>query len=99
VLCREDASTSRSGLAYDGKWWEFQANRAIGALLLPRSLVRQELEPLLTSRGLLGALVLEAGHRAEAERVLARVFDVNPMVARLRLGELWPREEEGQLRL
>jgi hypothetical protein len=37
ILCRDG---QRVGF-YDGKWWEYQANQAIGALLLPRKLVRQ----------------------------------------------------------
>ncbi len=33
--------------AYDGRWWEWQANRAIGGLLLPKNLVNSALEGML----------------------------------------------------
>ena len=49
ILCRDEPSP-----AYDGKWWEYQANAAIGALLLPRDLVRSAVQPFLETRGLLG---------------------------------------------
>ena len=29
---------------YDGRWWEFQANQAMGAALLPRKLVEVALD-------------------------------------------------------
>jgi len=32
---------------YDGQWWEWQANRAIGGLLLPKPLVFKSIETLL----------------------------------------------------
>jgi hypothetical protein len=44
ILCRTDSvagGTSRP--KYDGQWWEFQANQAIGAFLLPRFLVQKAL--------------------------------------------------------
>ena len=39
VLCREEASGTSRGPGYDGRWWEFQANTAMGCLLLPKALV------------------------------------------------------------
>jgi hypothetical protein len=102
ILCRQGAPTDRGpkpGFGYDGRWWEYQANRAIGALLLPRTLVVKALEPQLVAEGSLGLRTLDPGRRAEAQSALAEIFDVNPVVARIRLGELWPSSDEKQFRL
>jgi hypothetical protein len=100
VLCREMPGLATSGQKkYDGRWWEFQANSAIGALLLPRMLVQKALDSILVSRGLLGAKVLEAERREEAIYQLTEVFDVNPAVARIRLDEVFPATDEKQLTL
>ena len=100
VLCRDlpgiEAAGSRK---YDGRWWEYQANSAIGALLLPRSLVQKAVDPLLIERGFLGAKVLESSKREEAVRTLTEAFDVNPAVARIRLEEIFPVSDERQLTL
>lgn len=101
VLCRTDATTSgpRPGYGYEGKWWEYQANRAIGSLLLPRSLVLMVLEPLLSEMGSLGAKSLDSTNRSRAEAVLAEAFNVNPIVGKLRLEEIWPAAQDKQMRL
>ena len=36
------------------RWWEFQANKAMGALLLPKALVGKAREPFLEAQGMLG---------------------------------------------
>lgn len=100
VLCRDMPGVGTSGqMKYDGRWWEFQANSAIGALLLPKILVQKALDRLLVERGLLGAKVLEAARREEAVYTLCEAFDVNPMVAKIRLEEIFPVSEERQLTL
>lgn len=100
VLCRDVAgSSAEGGRGYDGRWWEFQANRAIGALLLPRQLVQMALEPLLEPAGLLGRKLLNSGRRGEAMKLVADTFEVNPVVARIRLQEIYPEADEAQLRL
>ena len=76
---------------YDGKWWEWQANRAIGGLLLPKSLVAKLLVPF-TEETPFGP-VLKESKRSEAENELAETFDVNPIVARIRLQEIYPKEK------
>ena len=62
VLCRtstaDGAGLKSQSPSYDGRWWEFQANRFIGALLLPRVLVREALGSFLVSRGKLGIAIL-----------------------------------------
>lgn len=102
ILCRTENSVeteSSKPAGYDGRWWEFQANRAIGALLLPRPLVLKCLEPLMASGGLLGLPMLPTTKRAEANRRMVDVFEVNPIVARLRLDEMFPATNEAQLTL
>jgi len=98
VLCRDmPGSAARPG--YDGRWWEYQANRTIGPLLMPRPLVQLALEPLLERAGSLGGYTLQAPRREEAIRMLATTFQVNPAVARIRLEELYPVADTAQLRL
>ena len=100
VLCRDVPNTSMGHApGYDGRWWEHQANRTIGALLLPQPLVHAALEPLLTASGSLGMKTLERANREKAARLLADTFEVNPVVAKIRLGELFPVGSESQLRL
>lgn len=100
VLCRDvpvESSSARAG--YDGRWWEYQANRTIGPLLMPRALVQVALEPLLERAGTFGDLTLASSRREEATKMLARTFEVNPAVAKIRLGDLYPVADAAQLRL
>jgi hypothetical protein len=99
VLCRDVQGEGESRPSYDGRWWEFQANRAIGGLLMPRRLVETALGPYLVPSGSLGGIALGNDRRAEAERALAELFEVNPVVARIRIGDLNPPQESGQLKL
>jgi hypothetical protein len=55
--------------------------------------------PFLTSAGTLGQQRLEPTLRGQAARHLAKVFDVNPAVARIRLDDLFPEAATGQLTL
>ena len=103
ILCRPGTvgapSESMGNQGYNGRWWEFQANKLIGVLLLPRQLVHEALDPLLVSQGLLGTRALEETRREEAVHCLASTFDVNPVVAWIRVGELFPTSANGQLTL
>jgi hypothetical protein len=99
VLCRDVTGTTALRPGYDGRWWEYHANRAIGAFLLPRPLVYMALEPLMVKRGALGMSVLESAKRGEAVAVLTEVFDVNPAVAKIRLEDVYPAADENQLTL
>jgi len=94
LLCREDGSSNRKAGKYDGKWWEHQANLAMSSLLLPRGLVDLALEPVLTSNGALGVKAVASERRNEAVSTLAEVFDVNPVVARIRLDVLYPESRQ-----
>ena len=99
ILCRDDAVAAGPDKNYDGRWWEYQANRAIGGLLLPRPLVIEAVRPLLETKGSLGAETLPPHRTGEAERALATIFDVNPVVARIRLAELFPSQTDRQMAL
>lgn len=90
ILCREVASIPTSSNKYDGRWWEYQANKAMGCLLLPKPLVEIAIAKFFKSEGLLGAKKLGLYEREEAVTELSEIFDVNPIVARLRLEELYP---------
>ena len=96
VLCRDDNANARR---YDGRWWEYQANQMIGALLLPRSLAIQATNPLITFRGQFGIGILESDRREEAVQSLSETFDVNPVVARIRVEQIYPESEGRQLTL
>lgn len=87
VLCRE-VSTGQTPAPRSYTWWEYQANLAIGAFLLPRDLVDRAIEPLLVPVGLLGSRVLPSGNFDKAAKRLAEIFDVNPAVTRIRLQEI-----------
>jgi len=60
--------------------------------------VQEALKPFLVPSGSLGALTLDEKRREEAARTLADIFDVNTIVAKIRITELYPAET-GQLRL
>lgn len=99
IMCRDidGLGVRRSG--YDGRWWEYQANRAIGALLMPRRLVGVGVAAFCIEVGHLGTVVLVEARREAAIRALADIFDVNPVVARIRLEEVFPATAGDQLAL
>jgi hypothetical protein len=92
MLCRdgEPSAEARPQRKYDGRWWELQANRAIGALLMPKGLFITFLEPFLERGGILGAPMLPAAGREGAVRAAAEVFDVNPAAVRIRIDLFFP---------
>lgn len=79
------------------RWWEYQANQSMSALLLPKSLVYKALEPKLVPRGIFGTPTLPEDRREATIRLLARTFDVNPVVAELRLETFFPFAADQQL--
>jgi hypothetical protein len=70
----------------------------MGGLLCPRALVQEALKPFLVLSGSLGGVTLDENRREGAIRALADIFDVNPIVAKIRITELYPTET-GQLQL
>jgi hypothetical protein len=102
ILCREDGVSGVGGIPMKKppyRWWEYQANQAMGALLLPESLTRKALASLLTAQGTFGQPRLQPDRREEAIRLLADTFDVNPVVARIRIEGLYPPAADLQLTL
>jgi hypothetical protein len=90
ILCRDtDVGAATGKRIYSGRWWEWQANRAIGSFLLPAKLVRQFCAQFAELSTVTASPVLSGHKRVEAERAVADVFDVNPVVARIRLSELF----------
>lgn len=88
ILCRNADLRIRSG-GYHGKWWEWQANQAIGGLLLPGKLVMECLDPLLKPVGTMGVNTLPTPIPEEVVHLVATKFEVNPVVAQIRLSELF----------
>ena len=89
VLCR-DVSGTETQTKYSGQWWEYQANIAMGALLLPKNLVQKAMIPYLKSSGLLSSSVLDVSKKENAILNLSTIFDVNPIVVRIRINKLFP---------
>ncbi|MCF7864944.1 MAG: ImmA/IrrE family metallo-endopeptidase [Candidatus Pacebacteria bacterium] len=84
VLCRDNnQELVGKRRSYQGDWWEYQANMVMSSLLMPRVLVQKAIRPYLEIMGELGS------KREEAVAVLAEIFDVNPVVARIRLSDLY----------
>lgn len=101
ILCRDsevDGASDRRR-AYDGRWYEFQANRAIGGLLLPRALTLRCIEDFTEQEGKLGLRTLPETRREAAVGRIAEVFEVNPVVARIRVDGLFSVGRTGQLTL
>jgi hypothetical protein len=98
ILCRGVQGDGRKSRGYDGRWWEHQANRAMGGLLCPLPLVQEAMKPFLNPSGKLGVEVLPDNGREPSIRSLAEIFDVNLVVARIRINELFPTQT-GQMLL
>jgi len=92
ILCRDSDIREAVGAqrGYDGRWWEWQANRAIGGLLLPKALVQKSVAGFLNHAPVTGSASLKATARDAAATHLAEIFEVNPAVARIRLAEMFP---------
>lgn len=93
VLCRDLPGTS-DRTSYRGRWWEHQANKAIGALLIPFGLLEKTMVPFLeaTKKGKSKSQgsCLGTKQRQAAIIRLSEIFDVNPVVAKIRLAETFP---------
>jgi hypothetical protein len=96
ILCRP-SDFNQTKQMYDGRWWEYQANCAIGGFLLPKKLVIIALAPFLTKSGGLGLEVLESMNRILAEREVSRIFSVSQAAARIRIEQIFPSDQEKTL--
>ena len=83
ILCRSEDILLDTQRSYRGRWWEFQANQAIGSLLLPEPLVNTFLDQS-------GSRIPAPAERESLAKKAAAIFDVNPIVVRLRLDSLFP---------
>ncbi|MCB1282337.1 MAG: hypothetical protein KDB18_12525 [Salinibacterium sp.] len=98
-LCRNeviDAPSSRAS-GYHGEWWEYQANRAMSALLLPRDEVRREVPAVLARHGhadMDQALMAEDGVRVIRE--LSNIFDTSISLTLFRLQHLGFVPQDGR---
>jgi hypothetical protein len=102
ILCRDGGISgirNAPGKKPPYRWWEYQANLVMGALLLPKPLVATALEPLVTAKGIFNQPTLGSELRGDAARLLASTFDVNQMVAQIRLEALYPAAADRQLTL
>jgi hypothetical protein len=96
ILCRSggiEGLQDRKVNQYNGQWWEYQANLAIGALLLPWRLVEIALESFLCESGSLGCKILDKTNRQAGAERLVDLFDVNPIVAKIRVDSLFPENK------
>jgi len=96
VMCRAHDQRGNSK-NYDGRWWEWQANRAIGGLLMPRDLVdrwlREEGLVTFTDSGpmTLGPLLdgpIPTARREDLRNSLADALEVNEAVVAIRMHTL-----------
>jgi hypothetical protein len=90
ILCRDRDMSGTQATGTKGRWWEYQANRAIGGFLVPKSLAQPIIDPFLHTAGLLGIRVLPDENRDAAVKALSEIFDVSTQVSRIRLSEWFP---------
>ncbi len=62
----------------------------IGTLLIPRPLLVKAATIYVDKTSVTGSHYLQPKRRAEAIAALAQIFDVNPIVAQIRLDEMYP---------
>lgn len=99
ILCRDVAGVTAQSKDYQGKWWEFHANRAMASLLLPRFHIEKAIKPYMEKQGTFGLEKLIETKREEIIKSFSRVFEVNPIVVRLRIEQLYPLTASNQLSL
>jgi hypothetical protein len=90
ILCRSEDILVDTQRSYTGKWWEFQANQAMGSLLLPSPLMHAFLDQSGINLASFGSGTLTPPQRESLAKKAAVTFDVNPIVVRIRLDALFP---------
>ena len=93
ILCRSEDILVDTQRSYGGRWWEFQANQAIGSLLLPKILVDAFLDQSGIEFASVRGGMLTPTQRESLEKKAAAAFDVNPIVVRIRLDWLFPQKK------
>lgn len=102
ILCRNENLPKYGGNTqkrYDGRWWEYQANLSIGPFLIPKLLLERCVDSFMVTSGMLGIKRLDEAYREDAINLVAETFDVNPVVAHIRLQEAYPVNNNFQLTL
>jgi hypothetical protein len=94
ILCRSEDILVDTQRSYAGRWWEFQANQAIGSLLLPRLLMNAFLDQSGITPASVESRVLTSAERDLLVKKAAVTFDVNPVVVRIRLDSLFCSKEK-----
>jgi len=97
ILCRSEDILVDTQRSYAGRWWEFQANQAIGSLLLPSLLMNALLNQSGIKHSSLGSSILTPAQREALVKKAAVIFDVNPIVVRIRLDSLFSQKKAEQM--
>lgn len=99
IMCRSEGI---SGAGYRGEWWEFQANRCMAALLLPRRMVGDSVRRRLADGGFkTGEDCIRVGHGQLLIEQIADEYDVSQTATLYRLQALGfiPTGAQTQMRL
>ena len=91
ILSRTEDILVDTWRSYVGRWWEFQANQAIGRPLLPRFLLNHFMNESGIKLDSFGSPILSPAQREALVKRAAVTFDVNPIVIRIRLDLLFPQ--------
>jgi hypothetical protein len=97
ILCRSEDILVDTQRSYAGRWWEFQANQAIGSLLLPKSLMNAFLDHSEIKPASFRSGILTPAQRESLVKKVALIFNVNPIVVRIRLDSLFPQKKNHQI--
>jgi hypothetical protein len=99
ILCRTEDILVDAQRSYTGRWWEFQANQAMGSLLLPTALINAFLKRSGIEPSSFVSRVLTPAEREALVKKAAVIFDVNPIVVRIRLDSLFPQKKNEKMQL
>jgi hypothetical protein len=95
ILCRSEDILVDARRAYTGRWWEFQANQAMGSLLLPSALINVFLKRCgIEPSSFASRFMTQPEERDTLAKKAAVIFDVNPIVVRIRLDSLFFSKEK-----
>jgi len=97
ILCRSEDILFDTQQSYAGKWWEFQANQAMGSLLLPSPLMHAFLDQSGINPSCFRSGILTSAQHESLVKKAAVIFDVNPVVVRIRLDSLFPQKKNHQI--
>jgi hypothetical protein len=99
ILCRSEDILVDVQRAYTGRWWEFQANQAMGSLLLPSLLIDAFLKQSGIEISSFASRMLAPAEREALIKKAAVIFDVNPIVVQIRLDSLFPQNKNEKMQL